>query len=146
MAQKEKILFICQHNSGRSQIAEAYLKKIAGDQFEVESAGLQPASRVNPLVVEVMKEEGLDLSMKQPQSVFDLFKSGRVYSHVVTVCDDSESRCPVFPGITKRLHFPFPDPAEVSGSQEEMRRKVRDIRDQIKNWLLHQGMDTFASS
>ena len=146
MAKKQKILFICQHNSGRSQIAEAYLKKIAGDHYEIESAGLQPAAHINPLVVDVMKEEGFDLSMKKPQSVFDLFKSGKVYSHVVTVCHDSERQCPVFPGITKRWHFPFPDPADVSGSQAEMLVKIRDIRDQIKNWLLHNGENTFLSS
>jgi hypothetical protein len=82
METKSKILFICQHNSGRSQIAEAYLKKYVGDQFQIESAGMEPAERVNPLVVEVMKEEGFDLSDKKPQSVFELFKEGRLYDHV----------------------------------------------------------------
>ena len=136
-------LFICQHNSGRSQIAEAYLKRFAGDRFEIESAGLQPAENVNPLVVEVMKEEGFDLSKKKPQSVFELFKSGGIYSHVITVCHDSEKQCPIFPGITRRWHWPFPDPAKVEGPREEKLAEVRKIRDQIKEWLLNPGEGTF---
>ncbi len=139
---KQKILFICQHNSGRSQIAEAYLKRFAGDRFEIESAGLQPAENVNPLVVEVMKEEGFDLSEKKPRSVFELFKAGKIYSHVITVCHDSENQCPIFPGITKRWHWPFPDPAKVEGSREEKLAEVRKIRDQIKEWLLSPGGGT----
>ena len=141
MSEKIKILFICQHNSGRSQMAESYLTQFAGDRFEVESAGLVPAETVNPLVVEVMKEEGIDLSDKTPQSVFELFKQGRLYDHVVTVCDDSEPQCPVFPGITKRWHSPFPDPAKVEGAREEKLEKVREIRGMIKDWLLKSGED-----
>lgn len=133
---KDKILFICQHNSGRSQIAEAYLKLYAGDILEVESAGLDPAEKVNPLVVDVMKEEGIDLLDKKPQSVFDLFKRGKLYTYVITVCDDSESKCPVFPGIAKRVYHAFSDPAAVKGSQEEKLHQVRVIRDAIKFWLL----------
>jgi arsenate reductase len=144
MGKKLKILFICEHNSGRSQIAEAYLKKFAGDQFQIESAGLEPAGKVNPLVVKVMKEEGFDLSDKKPQSVFELFKAGKLYDHVITVCYDSESQCPIFPGITKRWHWPFPDPAKAEGSQEEKLTKVREIRDQIKDWLLNPGEGTFS--
>lgn len=133
---KQKILFICRHNSGRSQIAEAYLRKFAGEQLDIESAGFEPSESVNPLVIEVMKEEGIDLSDKRPQSVFELFKSGNVYAYVITVCSDSENRCPIFPGITKRWNIPFPDPAAASGSREEKLSKVREIRDQIKDWLL----------
>ncbi|MBN2242418.1 MAG: arsenate reductase ArsC [Acidobacteria bacterium] len=132
---KDRILFICQHNSGRSQIAEAYLKKYAGDFLEVESAGFEPAEKVNPLVVEVMREEGLDLSDSKPRSVFDLFRKGNLYSRVITVCDDSESKCPVFPGIAKRSHRPFPDPAAAEGSREEKLAQVRKIRDAIKDWI-----------
>ncbi|MFP4086516.1 MAG: arsenate reductase ArsC [Desulfobacteraceae bacterium] len=135
MPNKPSVLFICRHNSGRSQMAEAYLKKMAGDALEVESAGLEPAESVNPLVVEVMKEEGFDLSSQKPRSVFELFKTGKLYSHVVTVCNDSESKCPVFPGITQRWHWPFPDPARVTGRDAEKLEKVREIRDQIKEWL-----------
>ena len=136
MASKIKVLFICQHNSGRSQIAEAYLRELYGDHFEIESAGLEPAEAINPLVVAVMREVGIDLSKKRPQSVFGLFKQGKVYGHVVTVCHDSESKCPLFPGIAKRWHWPFPDPAAVQGTQTEKLAAVRRIRDAIKAWLL----------
>jgi arsenate reductase (thioredoxin) len=144
MSDKISVLFICQHNSGRSQIAEAYLRRFAGDHLRIESAGLEPAPRINPLVVEVMKEEGIDLSGKKPQSVFDLFKAGKIYSHVITVCHDTENQCPIFPGITRRWHWPFPDPAKVEGSDEEKRAQVREIRDAIKNWLLEPGEGTFS--
>lgn len=144
MDQRRKILIICQHNSGRSQIAEAYLKQMAGDDFLIESAGLEPAATVNPFVVEVMKEEGFDLAQNKPQSVFELFKAGRLYEHVITVCHDTESRCPVFPGITKRWHCPFPDPAQAEGTDAEKRARVRAIRDQIKQWLLKPEEGTFS--
>lgn len=144
MSPQHKILFICQHNSGRSQIAEAYLKKMAGDGLLVESAGLAPSGEINPLVVEVMKEEDIDLSGKKPQSVFDLFKAGKIYDHVITVCHDSDSQCPVFPGITKRWHLPFPDPAKAEGSREDQLTKVREIRDAIKKWLSGPHEGTFS--
>ena len=144
MKEKHKVLFICQHNSGRSQIAEAYLRQFAGADVLVASAGLEPSESINPLVVEVMKEEGIDLSEKKPQSVFDLFKAGNIYSHVITVCYDSESKCPIFPGITKRWHWPFPDPAKVEGNHQERLVKVREIRNAIKEWLLNPQEGTFS--
>lgn len=144
MENKPKILFICQFNSGRSQIAEAYLRNFAGEHFVVESAGFEPAVSVNPLVVEVMREEGIDLSTKKLQSVFELFKDDRLYEHVITVCRDTESKCPVFPGITKRWHCPFPDPAVVEGTHEEKLVQVRAIRDQIKEWLLKPDEGSFS--
>lgn len=130
-----RVLFICQHNSGRSQIAEAYLKKYGGERFEVESAGFEPAGAVNPLVVAVMQEEGIDLSGKKPQSVFELFKQGKLYDHVITVCGEGEAKCPVFPGITRRWHLPFPDPAAVAGSEDERLAQVRRIRDAIRDMI-----------
>ncbi len=131
-----KVLFVCIHNSARSQMAEAYLKKFGGSEFEVESAGFEPTT-INPLVVEVMQEEGLDLSGKGTQSVFELFKTGRVFTHVITVCDDSqESKCPLYPGMTHRLHLPFPDPAQLQGSREEQVEQARQIRDSVKNAIL----------
>ena len=142
MASKIRVLFICQHNSGRSQIAEAYLREIYGDHFEIESAGLEPAEALNPLVVKVMDEVGIDLSKKKPQSVFDLFKQGRVYAHVITVCHDSETKCPLFPGITKRWHWPFDDPAAVEGNEADKLNAVRKIRDRIKAWLLNPPENT----
>jgi arsenate reductase len=133
---KTRVLFICRHNSGRSQIAEAFLKKMGKNDFYAESAGLEPADSVNPLVIEVMKEEGIDLSRQKPQSVFKKFKEGELYDHVITVCADTEEKCPIFPGIVKRWHMPFPDPSGVKGTQEEKIAAVRGIRDQIKQWLM----------
>lgn len=131
-----KVLFVCIHNSARSQMAEAYLKHFGGPDFEVESAGFEPTV-INPLIIEVMQEEGIDLRHKGTQSVFELFKNGRVFTHVITVCDDSrESKCPIYPGMTHRLHLPFPDPAQLEGSREEQLRTIRHIRDNVKNAVL----------
>lgn len=130
---KLKVLFVCSQNAGRSQMAEAFLRRFAGDSFEVESAGLEPAAEVHPLVRQVMAEAGLDLSGKKPQSVFDLFRQGRLYDYVIAVCDTATAEgCPVFPGLTRRWHWPFPDPAAVSGNPEEQLAQVRAIRDMIR--------------
>ena len=115
-----RVLFICGHNSGRSQMAEAFLDEMAGDRIHVESAGLEP-KLVNPLVVEVMDEIGFDLSKAKSDSVFEFFKEGRLYDYVITVCDETAAgQCPVsvFPGITKRFHWPFTDPEALSGTHE----------------------------
>ena len=103
---------------------------------------MEPAEALNPLVVKVMDEVGIDLSKKKPQSVFDLFKQGRVYAHVITVCHDSETKCPLFPGITKRWHWPFDDPAAVEGNEAEKLNAVRKIRNSINAWLLNPPEDT----
>ena len=127
-----KVLFVCTHNSARSQIAAAYLRQMSGEHFQVESAGLDP-TQLNPLAVEVMAEEGLDISDQKPQSVFDLYRAGRLYDYVITVCESSkEGQCPIFPGITRRLHMPFDDPAGLTGSHEEKLAGARRIRDEIK--------------
>ncbi len=136
---KTKVLFVCIHNSARSQMAEAFLKKYGGDHFEVESAGLEPG-KLNPVVIEVMKEAGIDISQNKTKSVLDFFKQGKLYSYVITVCDGAQSgRCPVFPGIAKKLHWGFPDPSGFTGSHEEKLAKTRIIRDEIeakvKEWL-----------
>ena len=129
---KPTILFICIHNSARSQMAEAWLKHLCGDSFNAESAGLEPGT-LNPLVVEAMQEVGIDISKNKTQAVFDVFKSGKLFSHVVTVCDEtSAERCPVFPGIAKRLHWSFPDPSALTGTQAEKMEGVRRIRDEIR--------------
>lgn len=135
---KQKVLFVCIHNSARSQMAEAWLKHLCGERFEAESAGISPGT-LNPLVVKVMQEVGIDISHKQPQGVFDLVKAGKIYSYVVTVCDESSAeQCPVFPGLAKRLHWGFPDPSALTGTEEEKlveTRKIRDmIKDHIENW------------
>ena len=129
---KKKVLFICVHNSARSQMAEAFLKQMAGDRFEVESAGLEPG-KLNPVVVEVMKEVGIDISQNKTKSVFDFFKQGKQYDYVITVCDESQSgSCPVFSGKGQRLHWNFDDPSSFQGSHEEKLEKTRRVRDQIK--------------
>ncbi len=134
--QKKNVLFICVHNSARSQMAEVFLKELAGDLFHAESAGLEPTT-VNPLVIEVMNEVGIDLSGKTTQSVFDIFKKGRLFDSVITVCDDAaEGKCPIFPGICQRLHWPFPDPEHLTGSHEEKLISLRKIRDSIKDRIL----------
>jgi arsenate reductase len=128
---KPKILFICVHNSARSQMAEAFLNDICGAEFEVQSAGLEPGT-LNPLVVEVMREAGFDISKNKTQAVFEVFKSGQLFAYVITVCSEAEAGgCPIFPGPTKRLHWPFPDPSKVEGTPEEKLEKVRQIRDAI---------------
>ena len=127
-----KVPVICEHNSARSQMFEEFLKKSAADEYRVESAGMEP-TQVNPLVVEVMKEEGVDLSGKKTQSVFDLFKAGRLFDYVITVCDAAAAaKCPIFPGLTHRLHMPFPAPAYFTGTQEEKLAQTREVRDSIK--------------
>ena len=113
-------------------MAEAWLNHICGDFFEAQSAGLEPGI-LNPLVVEVMKEKGIDISRKKPQGVFDLFKKGKHFSYVITVCDEaSAERCPIFPGVTQRLHWSFPDPSKATGTDKEKLQQIRPIRDSIK--------------
>jgi arsenate reductase len=127
-----RVLFVCIHNSARSQIAEAVLKKVGGDRFEVQSAGLEPGT-LNPLAVEVMRNEGVDISANLTKSVFDFFKNGTIFDYVITVCDGaSAEKCPIFPGITQRIHWSFEDPAALEGSHEEKLAAARKIRDEIK--------------
>ncbi|HAV22096.1 MAG: arsenate reductase [Ignavibacteria bacterium RIFCSPLOWO2_02_FULL_55_14] len=127
-----RVLFVCVHNSARSQMAEALLNHIAGDKFEAESAGLE-AGTLNPLAVEAMKEMGIDISKKQTRKVFDIYLGDKIFSYVITVCDEaSAERCPIFPGITKRLHWSFPDPEQLVGSHEEKLRETIAIRNQIQ--------------
>lgn len=133
-----RVLFICTHNSARSRMAEAYLGLFGGERYEAESAGLDPRP-VNPLVIEVMNEEGVDLAGKEPQSVFALYKAGRLYDYVITVCAESEDRCPLFPGVQRRLHWPFPDPSALEGTHDERLARTRAIRDaireQVRSWV-----------
>ena len=129
---KQRILFLCTGNSARSQMAEAYLNHFGEGRFEAESAGLEPGI-LNPRVVQVMKEDGIDISRNETKSVFDLFKRGGLYSFVVTVCDEtSADKCPIFPGVAKRLHWSFTDPASLSGTEDEKLERTREIRDEIK--------------
>jgi len=129
---KPKVLFLCVHNSARSQMAEAFLNKYS-DNFEVVSAGLE-AGNLNPFVVEVMKEVGIDISNNKTKSAFDLYKQNFLFSYVITVCDrKAAERCPVFPGVTARLHWPFDDPSKFTGSKDEILVKTRLVRDAIES-------------
>jgi arsenate reductase len=129
---RQRVLFVCIHNSARSQMAEAFLNQIGGKRFEARSAGLEPG-RINPLVVEVMAEIGFDLSRKSTQRAADLAAAGTPFDYVVTVCDESSAeRCPVFAGIAKRLHWSFRDPSAVTGTHGEKLEAVREIRDLIQ--------------
>jgi len=113
--EKRKVLFVCVHNTARSQMAEAFLKEYGEDYFESESAGLEPG-KLNPFVVDAMKEIGVDISTNKTKSAFDLWKAGRLFSYVITVCDESSAeQCPLFPGTVKRLQWSFPDPAVFTG-------------------------------
>lgn len=134
-----KVLFVCAHNSARSQMAEAFLNKLGGDRFEAESAGLEP-DVLNPIVVDVMREAGIDISKNKTKSAFDFFRKGKLFNYVITVCDETAAeRCPIFPGHVKRLHWGFPDPSALEGSYEEKLQKTRIIRDSLKakieEWL-----------
>jgi len=120
-------------------MAEAFLKDMAGDKFEAESAGLEPG-KLSQLAVEAMKKVGIDISQNTTKSVFDLYKQGKLYNYVITVCDESQSgKCPVFPGAKQQLHWSFTDPESLQGSWEEKLAKTRTIREQIRRkireWL-----------
>jgi arsenate reductase (thioredoxin) len=130
---RKRVLFVCIHNSARSQMAEAFLKQLAGDQFDAESAGLEPGM-LNPLAVAVMQEAGIDISTNHTKSVDSFLARGARFDFVVTVCDEtSAERCPVFPGSSKREHWGFRDPGALSGTREERLTETRVIRDQIKD-------------
>ena len=117
-------------------MAEAYLQKYGGDKFHVESAGLE-AGTLNPLAVEVMHEDGIDISKHQTKDVFEFHKEGRSYDFVVTVCDEANAaRCPVFPGKHKKINWSFPDPSAFTGEQQDKLAATRDVRDEIKTSVL----------
>ena len=138
--EKVKVLFVCIHNTARSQMAEAFLNNLAGDRFEAVSAGFEPGT-LNPLAVEVMKEAGINISQNRTKSVFDLYKKGELFSYVITVCDESNAQqCPIFPGLSMpRIHWSFADPSTFTGTFEEKLARTRQVRDEIKakieEWL-----------
>ncbi|GAB6097028.1 arsenate reductase ArsC [Desulfatiferula olefinivorans] len=128
---EKRVLFICRHNSGRSQMAEAILNREGMGRYAAESAGLSPR-KVDPQVIAAMADIGYDLSGCRSKDVFTFYKEGRLFDLVIAVCDpETERGCPVFPGIVQRLHWPFDDPAEVEGTDEEKRDQIRGIRDAI---------------
>ncbi len=134
-----KVLFVCVHNSARSQMAEAFLNRLGNGKFIAESAGLEPGI-LNPVVVEAMKSVGIDISQNQTKTVDEMIEHGNKYSYVITVCDETNAeRCPLFPGAAKTIHWSFPDPSALKGSFDEKLYNTILIRDQIKlrieSWL-----------
>jgi len=132
MDNKKKVLFLCTHNSARSQIAEAILKTYYKDEYESYSAGIQP-THINPYAVEVMKEIGIDMSDQHSKNINE-FKNEK-FDYVVTVCDNAKETCPFFPG-DKIIHKVFNDPANNDGSIEEILSSFKKIRDEIKDWIV----------
>lgn len=128
---RKKVLFICTHNSARSQMAEALLNKLYGDRFEAYSAGIEPRE-INPYVVKVMAEIGIDVSEQRSKSIKEFW--GQKFDYVVTVCDHAKENCPFFPG-KKRMHKGFEDPSEFKGSDEKIMNNVRRVRDEIRKWI-----------
>jgi arsenate reductase len=129
---KKKVLFVCIHNSARSQMAEAFLNDTCPDQFHAQSAGIEPG-KLNPVVVQAMSEVGIDISKNATKSVASFIQRGDALDYVITVCDEtSAERCPVFPGKTTRLHWGFPDPSSFTGTAEEKLARTREVRDTIK--------------
>jgi arsenate reductase (thioredoxin) len=134
-----RVLFVCEHNSARSQMAEALLKKTGGRRFEVESAGLEPGM-LNPFAVRAMADMGIDISRNRTKGVFVLTNQRKQYDYVITVCDEaSGERCPLFLGTAKKLHWAFPDPSAFGGPVEEKLRRTIEVRDAIRKkideWL-----------
>jgi arsenate reductase len=137
LADKISVLFVCTHNAGRSQMAEALLRMLYGDRYEVYSAGTVPGT-MNPYAVKVLAELGYDLLGHRSKHIDEFMEQDLDY--VVTVCDSAKEACPYFPGGKHQMHRSFPDPAALSGSDEEVLESVREIRESIKKWLV----DTFG--
>jgi arsenate reductase (thioredoxin) len=129
MAATERVLFLCTHNSARSQMAEGWLRRVAGDRFEARSAGTA-ATRVRPLAIRAMAEVGVDLSGHESKTL-ERFLEER-WDYVITVCDDANEACPLFPGGRRRLHWSFPDPSRATGSEDEQLALYRSVRDAIR--------------
>ena len=126
---KKRVLFLCTGNSCRSHMAEGFLRSLAGDQFEVLSAGSKPTGQVHPLAIEAMRELGVDISKHESKSL-DVFAGGK-FDCVITVCDNAREACPNFPGAAQQLHWSFDDPAHAPGTDEQKMRSFRRVRDEI---------------
>lgn len=129
---KERVLILCTGNSARSQMAEGLLRHLAGERFEVYSAGTKP-SVVNPYAISAMNEVGIDISSHRSKHLSEFL--GRPFDYVITVCDNAAETCPIFPGKATRIHWSFPDPAVAQGTEDEKRAVFREVRDSIKRRL-----------
>jgi arsenate reductase len=127
----QTVLFLCTHNSARSQMAEAFLNHLCGDKFRAESAGISPTG-INAYVKRAMAEIGIDLSTQRSKRILEF--QGKTFDYVVTVCDQARETCPFFPG-EKQIHKPFPDPSSFSGAEDEILAKTRTVRDEVKAWV-----------
>ena len=132
MNEKIRVLILCTGNSARSQMAEGLLRHDGGERFEVHSAGTVP-SFVRPQAIEAMREIGIDISGHRSKSVDEF--AGQEFDYVITVCDNANANCPVFPGKTKRIHWSFDDPAEALGTEEEKLAVFRRVRNEIAEKL-----------
>ena len=130
MMAKERVLFICTHNSARSQMAEGLLRHLYGDRYEPDSAGTE-ATGVRPLAILAMSDLGIDIS-GQASKTLDQYLE-QPWDYVITVCDEANEACPVFPGGKNRLHWSFPDPSKASGTEEQQLAVYRQVRDAIRN-------------
>jgi arsenate reductase len=130
---KKKILVICTGNSCRSQMAEGYFRHLAGDRFEITSAGLEP-SVVNSTAIQVMKEDGIDISKHTSKDVAQFV--GQKFDYIITVCDNARERCPFFPGQAERIHWSFEDPGAAKGTEAEILVVFRKVRDQIRERII----------
>ena len=136
---KKRVMFICIHNSGRSQMGEAFVRHFAGDRFEVHSAGIE-AGNLNPLVVKAMEEVGVPMEGHYSKKASEYIERGEQFDYVITVCDETNAeRCPMFPGKFIRMHWGFPDPSALTGTDAEKLAGIRPIRDaiekKVKEWL-----------
>ena len=129
---KEKVLFICTHNSARSQMAEGFLRAMYGDYYDVYSAGIEP-SKVNPYAIKVMAEIGIDISTQYSKNI-DVF-SGIKFDYVVTVCNQAKESCPLFQGGKEYLHCDFEDPSQINGNENQKLTNFKRVRDAIRNWI-----------
>ena len=127
--ERVRVLFLCTHNSARSQMAEGLLRHLASEHFEVMSAGTE-ATHLRPLAVQAMDELGIDISAQESKTLERYL--GEPFDYVITVCDDANEACPTFPGARWRLHWFFEDPSQASGTEEERLQVFRSVRDKIK--------------
>ena len=132
MAEKRRVLILCTGNSARSQMAEGLLRHDAGDLFEVASAGVDP-TRVRPEAIEAMRQIGIDISHHRSKSVDEF--ANQEFDYVITVCDNANEQCPIFPGETKRIHWGIDDPASVQGDEETKLAAFRSARDELRHRL-----------
>jgi arsenate reductase len=132
MTEKQRVLILCTGNSARSQMAEGILRALNGEEYDVESAGVEP-SRVRPEAIAAMREIGIDISSHHSKSVDEFV--GQHFDYVITVCDNAKESCPVFPAETKRIHWSFTDPAAVSGNEKVRLAAFRKVRDEIRERL-----------